>query len=68
MNAMLHSDGGSTWNTTDVNNFLVKLDGMFFNTGAKTLNLVQFNSATPSGAGLTAKTSLESKGWTITTD
>jgi hypothetical protein len=54
--------------SSEVNNTLIWLDGLTFNAGVKTLNIRQYKGATPSGAGLTAKASLESKGWTITTD
>lgn len=68
MSAMSNHLHTQSWNATDVNNFLIRLDALTFNAGPKTLDIVQFNNAVPSGAGLAAKTSLQSKGWTINTD
>jgi hypothetical protein len=61
--------GINNWTQAQVNAVLVYLDGLTFNAGAKTLNIKQYIAgSTPSGAGLTAKSSLQSKGWTVTTD
>jgi hypothetical protein len=54
--------------TTEVNNILIYLDSLTFNAGAKTLDITQGGAAPPSGSGVTAMTSLTSKGWTITHD
>lgn len=54
--------------SSEVNNTLIWLDGLNFNAGAKTLDIRQSIAAPPSGAGITALTSLTSKGWTITHD
>jgi hypothetical protein len=59
---------GNLLTTSEVNNTLVWLNGLTFNAGPKTLDIRQRTSAPPSGAGLTALSSLTSKGWTITHD
>lgn len=53
-------------NQSKVNSLLQYLDAATFNAGSKYLYLQQ--NAAPSGAGLTAKASLQSKGWSVTTD
>lgn len=59
---------GNNFTTAQVNALLIWLDGQTFNAGAKTLYVDQESTAPPSGAGITAKNSLVSKGWTVTTD
>lgn len=59
---------GNLLTTTEVNNTLVWLNGLTFNAGAKTLDITQRTPAAPTGAGLTAVTSLTAKGWTINHD
>lgn len=59
---------GNKLTSTDVNNTLVWLDGLTFNTGSKTLDIRQQPIAPPSGAGLTAIASLQAKGWIVTHD
>lgn len=55
-------------NGTYVNNILVYLDGLTF-TSPGTINVKQYvGTAAPTGAGATAKASLISKGWAVTTD
>jgi PKD repeat protein len=44
------------------------LDAATFNSGTKILNIKQTPAAPPSGAGLTAKASLQAKGWIIYDD
>lgn len=52
--------------TTDVNNYLIALDANGLSNG--TVFLQETPAAPPSGAGATAKTNLQGKGWTVTTD
>jgi hypothetical protein len=54
--------------TTEVNNTLVMLDTTYTTPGSKYFNLTMTPSAPPSGAGLTAKTALQSRGYTVITD
>jgi hypothetical protein len=68
LNIRTQAVGGNTWVSSDVNTMLQYIDSKPFNAGAKTLDIRQFNSAPPTGAGLTAKTNLTSEGWTVTTD
>lgn len=50
----------------ELNKLLIYIDGLTFNTGDKELHIeAQANNATPTGAGLAAITSLESKGWYV---
>jgi hypothetical protein len=53
-------------NQTSVNNILVSLDTAGQSNG--TVNINGGTSAAPSGAGATAKTSLQGKSWTVTTN
>jgi Leucine-rich repeat (LRR) protein len=57
-------------NTTSVNNVLVYLQGVAWTLGvARTFNSqLQTPTAPPSGAGVTAKTYLQGRGWTVLTD
>lgn len=57
---------GNAFSETTVNNILVKFAGTTASNGS--LNLSGGTSAAPSGAGLTAKSTLEGRGWTITTN
>jgi hypothetical protein len=50
---------------TSVNNILIQLDNNGLLNG--TVNLAGTNAA-PTGAGLTAKTNLQGKGWSVTTN
>lgn len=59
---------GNLLTASEVNNTLVWLNGLTFDAGPKTLDIRQRTPAPPSGAGLTALSSLTSKGWTITHD
>lgn len=52
--------------TSDVNTILIALDGNGKNSGLTQLS--QTPSAPPSGAGATAKTSLQGRGWTVSTN
>lgn len=58
----------NTLSVNEVNNTLVWLDGQTFNAGTKNLNIHQSVYATPTGAGMTALISLQSKGWVIDYD
>jgi hypothetical protein len=53
-------------NQTSVNNILISLDTAGQSNG--TVNLNGGTSAAPSGAGLAAKVSLQSRGWTVVTN
>jgi hypothetical protein len=68
LNIRTQAVGGNTWVSSDVNTMLQYIDSKPFNAGAKTLDIRQFKSEQPTGAGLTAKTNLTSEGWTVTTD
>jgi hypothetical protein len=62
---------GNSWyncalSQTSVNNILISLDTAGQLNG--TVNLAGGTSAAPSGAGATAKTSLQGKGWTVVTN
>lgn len=54
------------FSTSDVNTFLIGLDGNGLSGGNCLFN--ETPAAPPSGAGATAKTNLIGKGWTVTTD
>jgi len=51
---------------TSVDNILISIDTAGQSNG--TLNMTGGTSATPSGAGITAKNTLIAKGWTVTTN
>jgi hypothetical protein len=55
-------------NTTEVNNTLVMLDTTYTTSGSKYFNLTMTPSAPPSGAGLTAKSALQARGYSVLTD
>lgn len=57
----------NNFNSIELNKLLVYLDSLSFNTGPKQLFIhAQRTGEGPTGIGLTAITSLESKGWTVT--
>jgi hypothetical protein len=58
---------GNLLTQTEINNTLIYLDGLTFNPGGKSLLISQPGLPQPSGAGLTAKSSLIAKGWIIQT-
>ena len=59
---------GNLLNTTEVNNTLILLNNTFTLPGFKEFYLEMSTPAPPSGAGLTAKTELQSKGYYVYTD
>ena len=59
---------GNLLNTTEVNNALILLNNTFTLPGFKEFYLEMSTPAPPSGAGLTAKTELQSKGYYVYTD
>ena len=54
--------------TTEVNNTLILLDSTYTTSGSRLFNLMMDPPAAPDGAGLTAKSNLEGRGYTVNTD
>jgi len=55
-------------NTTEVNNTLIMLNATYTSPGYKVINLRMAPAAPPSGAGLTAKSTLQARGYSVLTD
>lgn len=55
-------------NTTEVNNTLIMLNTTYTSPGYKVINLRMAPAAPPSGAGLTAKSTLQARGYSVLTD
>lgn len=72
-NCVSFLQSASGLSVSEVNDILVALDTNGLTTGTRTINIAQYLAgqvlaAAPTGAGATAKTSLQGKGWTVTTD
>lgn len=59
---------GNYLNSAAIDNFLIWLDGLTFNAGAKTAVITMSTAAPPTNASSAALSDLTSKGWTITHD
>lgn len=64
--AQTQNSPGTGLSQSDVDGILAAFDAAGRDSGTRILNLSGTNNAVPSAAGLTSKSNLEAKGWTVT--